>query len=333
MPLRPGSPLPTASQELPRIQLAADHPAHTIATLVRAGDWRRVARGAYATTAATGDARRAALAQLVGVDRQLRAPHVFSHGSAALLWGLALWSLPPKVHVYQSNRPRHRRDQAIRRHLATLSPEVVTAVAGLPVTTLTRTAVDCARSMRPLPALVVTDAALRAGADRDEMLALVAVDPAGRGMARARHLVTLADAGSESPQESALRFVLLRAGLPVPSTQVRVETRLGPFWADLGWEHLKVVLEYDGRSKYDDRDALIREKRRHDALVEAGWRVLRVTKEDLRAPDALVDRVLQWMPAGVPRLSPAPQRSLRVDVSTFVSSGFALRSTSGSPLA
>lgn len=300
MPLRPGSPLPIAIQELPRIQLAADHPAHTVATLVRAGDWRRVARGAYATTAATDDARRAALAQLVGVDRQLRAPHVFSHGSAALLWGLALWSLPPKVHVYQSNRPGPRRDQAIRRHLATLSPEVVTAVAGLPVTTLTRTAVDCARSMRPLPALVVTDAALRAGAERDEMLALVAVDPAGRGMARARHLVMLADAGSESPQESALRFVLLRAGLPVPSTQVRVETRLGPAWADLGWEHLKVLLEYDGRSKYDDRDGLIREKRRHDALVEAGWRVLRVTKEDLRAPDALVNRVLQWMPADVP---------------------------------
>ena len=26
----------------------------------------------------------------------------------------------------------------------------------------------------------------------------------------------------------------------------------------------------------------MREKRRHDAIVEAGWRIVRVTKEDLR---------------------------------------------------
>lgn len=300
MPLRPGSSLPTARRELPAVRLAADHPPHTVATLVRTGDWRRVARGAYTSVGPGDDARRAALARLVGVHHQLKGPHVFSHGSAALLWGLALWSLPPDVHVYQRNRPGPRRDPFIRRHLARLDPTAVTTVAGLPVTTLDRTALDCARSMRPLPALVVADAALRAGAGRDEVLALIGQDPTGRGMARARLIVTLADAGAESPQESALRFVLLRAGLPAPTTQVRVETRLGPFWADLGWEDLKILLEYDGRIKYDDRDALVREKRRHDALVEAGWRVVRVTKEDLRAPDVLVVRVRRSMPGDIP---------------------------------
>lgn len=302
MPLRPGSSLPTASRELPRVQLAVDHPPHTVATLVRAGDWRRVARGAYMNVAPTDDARRAALARLAGVHHQLRGRHVFSHGSAALLWGLALWSLPPEAHVYQRNRPGARRDPAIRRHLAELDPTAVTTVAGLPVTTLDRTALDCARSMRALPALVVTDAALRAGARRDDVLRLIEQNPAGRGMARAHVIVSLADAGSESPPESALRFVLLRAGLPSPTTQVRVETRLGPFWADLGWEELEVLLEYDGRIKYDDRDSLVREKRRHDALVEAGWHVVRVTKEDLRTPDALVGRVLGAMPREIPRI-------------------------------
>ena len=101
-----------------------------------------------------------------------------------------------------------------------------------------------------------------------------------------------------------MRFVLLRAGLPQPDTQVRVDSRLGTFWGDLGWERWRTLLEYDGRSKYTGREALIEEKRRHDAIVEAGWRILRVTKEDLRAPSALLARVTRLLPA-------APHAGLR----------------------
>lgn len=299
VPTRPGSAAPAAVAALPAITTAGDHLPQDIAARVRRGTLRRVTRGSYVTPVVADDVRGAELARIAAVHRRLIAPHVFSHASAALVWGLPRWRSSPVVHVYQASRPGSRRDPRVQRHLATILPADVTEVAGLPVTSVARTAFDCARTMPPLPALVVADAALRAGAAPDDLDRLTAGTPVGAGVARARGVLALADAGAESAQESALRFVLLRAGLPQPQTQVRVETHLGHFWADLGWTEWRVLIEYDGRPKYADPEALIREKRRHDALVEAGWRVLRVTREDLRAPDLLVVRVLRLLPPGV----------------------------------
>ena len=300
MPMRPQSRIERTRLSLPTVRLAQDHTHQEVARRVRTGAWRRIARGTYLPTGQADDPRRVALARVIGVHRGLRAGHVFGHDSAALLWGLPLWRLPEVVHVYQQHRPNGA-SSTVRRHVGTLPSACVTSIAGLPVTTLERTAVDCARSMAPRNALVVVDGALRLGASRDAMLQLLDQGPARRGAARARQIVDVGDAGAESPQETALRFTLLRSGLPRPQTQVPVDTRLGTFWADLGWEEWRVALEYDGRPKYTDPDALVREKRRHDAMVEAGWSVLRVTKEDLRRPDLLIVRVARLLPVDAPR--------------------------------
>ncbi len=310
MAVRPRSPVPTAPATLPTLHLAHDHTSQDVARRLRGGAWRRVGRGAYLATEVEATARRTALAHIVAVHSRLTAPHVFSHDSAALLWGLPLWTVPDVVHVYQRHRPGARRDPTTRRHLGAPAVAAVTLTGGLPATTLALTAVDCARAMTPRAALVVVDAALRAGAPRAEMLRLLALDPTGRGSARARAVVLLGDAGAESPQESALRFLLLRAGMPQPETQVRIDTPVGTFWADLGWERWRVVLEYDGRPKYADPDALIREKRRHDALVEAGWRVIRVTKEDLARPAQLVARVERLLPQDAPHIRRPHMRTM-----------------------
>ncbi|BDO40714.1 hypothetical protein CELD12_02040 [Cellulomonas sp. NTE-D12] len=282
------------------MHLARDHLQQDVEARLRADEWRRVRRGTYVRARTAGDLHAVALAQVLGVHHQLRAPHVFGHASAALLWGLPLWSVPSQVHVYQRARPGSRRDPTVHRHLGVLDGTATTELAGLPVTTVVRTALDCARSMAPLAGLVTVDGALRRGVDRDELRVLTEQDPRGRGMARARQVIALADPGAESVQESALRFLVLAGGLPEPASQVPVDTRLGTFWADLGWELWRVLLEYDGRPKYTDTEALVLEKRRHDAIVEAGWRVLRVTKEDLRTPQLLLTRVRRLLPADVP---------------------------------
>ena len=123
-----------------------------------------------------------------------------------------------------------------------------------------------------------------------------------RGVVVARTILDLADDVAESPGESSARFVLLRAGLPVPQTQVRVDTNLGTFWSDLGWPEWRLLAEYDGRVKYEARgsasDAVIQEKRRQSAVEEADWRMLRITKEDVDAPDRLVRRVVRAAPVG-----------------------------------
>ena len=157
--------------------------------------------------------------------------------------------------------------------------------------------------------LVIADAALRIGADRGALEDLLAGRAGRPGSARARAILSLADDGAESPGESAARFIVLRDGLPIPSTQVAVETRIGTFWADLGWPEWRLLLEYDGRSKYAGSEAerFMQEKRRHDAVLETGHRILRVTKDDLTT-DALTRRVLQYAP---PTTRLRPRRELR----------------------
>jgi very-short-patch-repair endonuclease len=294
--------------EIPAVHFARDYDDAVVAARVRTGRWERVARGAYTSTALRSSPRRRSIARIIAVDHQLQTAHWFSHESAAVIWGLPLWREPQRVQVRQAGHASSQRDRSVARHRGLVDAARLTSVGGLAVTDLVQTAVDCACTLRPLEGLVVADGALRAGADRAAALALLDDLTGHRGIRRARAVIGLADGGAESPGETATRFVLLRARLPVPRTQIEVTTRLGTFWADLGWEEWRVLIEYDGRPKYRSVDDLIREKRRHDALLEAGWRVLRVTKEDLRSPAALLDRVERTLPAGVIR---TPRPALR----------------------
>lgn len=75
-----------------------------------------------------------------------------------------------------------------------------------------------------------------------------------------------------------------------------------------------MALEFDGRVKYggpDAQDALFREKRRGDAIEEAGTRLLRVTAADLPRPDDLLRRLCRVLPASATS-SLRPRRALGV---------------------
>lgn len=288
---------------LPSVHSASGVPDEWLREAVRSGAWTRVLRGAYAQPSDVADPRDLHLARALAVHRRMGSTYAFSHETAAVLWDLPLWRPPAQVHLRHAARQGARTDPAVTRHHGLPDDDEVTRRFGLPATSLRLTVVDCARTLWPVDGLVVADAALAAGLDRADALALLSGLGRGRGTARAREVLALADPGAQSPGESATRWLLLRAGLPVPETQVRVPTRAGTFWADLGWSAARLLLEYDGRVKYTDAEALVAEKRRHDAIVEAGWTVLRVTKEDLRDGGALVRRVLQRMPVA---LQPRP---------------------------
>jgi len=297
MPRRPGSDSglrpPTAA---PPVLLAREHPRETLRRHMSSGAVERLSRGVYVQTTPGATRRDRALAAIVGAHHRLESEHSVSHVSAAVLHGLPLWRVDPRVHVYQRSARSGRADPSIVRHVPLPPASDRTTVAGVPATTLARTSWDCLATLPPADALVVADAALRAGIQRDALDAFHR--PGARGAARASTILRYADAGSESPPESVCRYHLLRAGLPVPTTQVEVVTRLGTFWGDLGWPEWRLVLEYDGRVKYaaDGMGALVAEKRRHDALVEAGWAAVRVTKEDLTQPNDLISRLRPHLP-------------------------------------
>lgn len=306
VPRRPGPPSPTQLDRapLPVVHLARDHARPHVAERVRHDDWEPVRPGAYTDTAPGEDVharrRRHALARILAVAEQTSAEVTFTLASAALLWGLPLHTVPEQTHVAQLSRPTtHGAPDIVRHHLHV--PGDQRAVRhGLPVTSLERNLVDCAQALQPLAGLIVADAALHVGADPAVCAELLAARRGQRGVVRAREILTFADAGAESPGETTLRFMLLVLGLPVPETQIRISTPAGTFWSDLGWREAGLLCEYDGQTKYGANgtatDAVLREKRRQDAVEEEGWRMLRIVREDLRSRPALLGRVRRLMP-------------------------------------
>lgn len=293
MPRRPGpvSPAQRDDTPFPLIRLARDHPEPMVRERLTSGAWTRVRRGAYVDTAWVSEAgaqaaeRRLALARVAAVRLQSTADLLMVRGSAALVWGLPLRAAPGVVHVAQSSRPNRDSAHDVVRHTTAIPDAHRCRRREHLVTTLERTVVDCAAAMDPLAGLVVADAALHLGADRDVVVRILGTLAGSRGVRRARAVIEAADGGAESAGETWARWTLLHLGLPAPQTQVRVETTEGTYWADMGYPEWRLLLEYDGAQKYgSDADeavaALRAERRRQLAVEEAGWRLVRLTSAD-----------------------------------------------------
>ncbi len=278
-------------------------PAMAIAE-IRAGRWERIRPGAYLEVGTLADPyadrHRRALARIAAVDAQLSSRHTLSHESAALLWGLPLIGPGSVVHLIQSV-PAHRGPADVRRHRHHLDDAEVVELDGRRVTSLARTLADCASSLPAQDGLVLADAALRRGLDREVCAALLRARVGHRGVRRAMAVLELADDGAESPGESRLRHVALRAGLPEPQTQVLVETGDGAVWGDVGWPEWRLIAEYDGVAKYTAQStaaaAVLKERRREVAIEREGWHVVRAPAADLRRPGPLLTALTRWAPA------------------------------------
>jgi very-short-patch-repair endonuclease len=141
-------------------------------------------------------------------------------------------------------------------------------------TSLSRTALDCARRL-PLPdAVAVCDSAVQPGLDL-ELLTRRPGALRGPGAGAARRAVGLVDPRCQSCIETCVRLVLTELAVPFRS-QVsiagvgRVDFLVGE----------RLVVEVDGFAFHRGR-ADYREDRRHtNALVALGYRVLRFTYED-----------------------------------------------------
>ncbi|WP_143336726.1 cysteine hydrolase [Corynebacterium pacaense] len=96
--------------------------------------------------------------------------------------------------------------------------------------------------------------------------------------------VALSNTCSESPRESHLKACLFRAGLPAPLQQVEIRNEMRDAIArvDFLFEHISMVIEYDGQGKRHGQDgwspelALRHEIQRHERLSREGLLVFRV---------------------------------------------------------
>jgi very-short-patch-repair endonuclease len=87
---------------------------------------------------------------------------------------------------------------------------------------------------------------------------------------------------AESPMETRLRMLIVRAGLPRPEVQwvVQDDDTRTAVWLDLAWPDLLIGVEYEGQG-HADADQVLRDVGRYTALVDKGWRIYRYTKREI----------------------------------------------------
>lgn len=208
---------------------------------------------------------------------------VLSHLTAAALWRLEVPLVDDDLRVHVTvppdRRVRSRADRLV--HVATVPPPETRRVAGLVVTSPSRTWIDLAAVLPPGALLAVTDQMLSRRFPADEFPVVVARSRGRRGVARARAVMAVGDPLSGSPMESVLRWLIHEAGLPRPVLQhvVRHDGRfLGQ--VDMAWPDRRVLVEFDG-DVHRDRKVFVDDVRRQNGLVLGGWTVLRFTSADV----------------------------------------------------
>ena len=100
-----------------------------------------------------------------------------------------------------------------------------------------------------------------------------------------------------------MRLIVVDAGLPEPVLDYDVYDSSGEFLGcvDAAYPHARVALEYEGDQHRTDERQWQRDIVKHDDLVRAGWRVLRVTREQLfTQPWAVAARVRDALRASAP---------------------------------
>lgn len=258
------------------------------------------------------------LARTLAIARHRGKRYVFSHLSAAVLWGLPLYSVSPEEPAHALALPSwHRRSSGeLRWHQTNDLEDGVETMQRLQVTGLTRTIRDVARWSRAEVSIGCADAGLRllTGATRaqvppgcelwqDEQLEWLAAHRGERGVHRAAKVLAIADPRADSVAESASRLQFHRLGIPV-AIQVRVRgIDRREYWLDFEFLGQRAFGEMDGLSKYamaEQRrkggayDAVLQEKQREDEVRGVtGKRCVRWGFDVTGDPRRLADRLDQ----------------------------------------
>lgn len=217
---------------------------------------------------------------------------VASHQDAARLWGIGLVEPSPLRHVTVARCRSRVSYPGTRVHRADLAE--VAEVEGIPVTPAIRTVVDLCRLLSLPHAVAAADSALRARlVTPQELLAAAAELAPAAGRPRVREVVTRVDPLSGSALESLCRLLLEDAGLRPFETQHLVRVGRGTIGrVDFAWPEQRLVVEVDGYAFHADRVTYRNDRRRNNALVLAGWRVLRFSWEDVvGSPEVVVAQV------------------------------------------
>lgn len=220
---------------------------------------------------------------------------VASHTTAAALWGMPGYALQRPLHLTGRLEGGRVRRSGLVAHRSSLSPADVVADRGLLVTSPGRTWIDLALSMSLLEGLVLTDALLRpprkefgetgdAILTLEEMWRVLSRRRSTPGIRTVRRVAELARVGVDSPQETRLRYAMVRDGLPEPRVNPRILDERGRvvLEPDLAIDEYRIAIQYDGVDVHSDPEQVLKDVRRAERAEALGWLELRITKDHSR---------------------------------------------------
>lgn len=275
-------------------------PDRSVRRSAERGNVTRLARGRYLTASEWGTLDRDARyrTRIHAFAETTRTTQVFSHWSAAALWGYpVIGAWPNRIHVTFNPGTGQRSTPGVVRHITELRDEDVVEQDGLFVTSPLRTLVDLARSASFVTGVAACDYALAEPGtarnavlhvEREALLECADRLEGQRGVRRLRSVADFSDGRSGSPGESLSRVQAFRLHLPKPDLQVEVVDLDGRVWhTDFGWPGSRLFGEFDGMVKYtrnrylegrDVAEVVIQEKLREDAIrLASGFGMVRWT--------------------------------------------------------
>lgn len=234
--------------------------------------------------------RELAVARALSFHERLRPGVVFSHTTAAQLHG---FYLPPRlaadlrVHVATETESLRPRTRGVRHHLVPTGRVKVTKVDSLTATAPLDTWCMLAPLLTVDELITIGDQLVQRQsplATVDDLHSAVRRHAGRHGVRKLRVAVPSVRPRTDSPKETELRLLLVRAGLPEPSINAPVvdhagnRIRLG----DLVYERERILIEYDGALHRDNEVQFHKDVDDLERAMESGWRVIKVDKFMLR---------------------------------------------------
>jgi very-short-patch-repair endonuclease len=204
-----------------------------------------------------------------------------SHHSAAALWSLAA-DRGGDVEVSLVGRDAGRTRAGIHVHIVTrLDPRDTTHRHNIPIVSPARALLDITPDLGARDLERAFDGALKGGIVSRDAVARTAAR--ARGHPGASRLAALArdelraPADTESDPEEDLRRLIDAGGLPQPEYNVQ----LGPYRVDALWRAHRLVVEVDGYAFHSTHRSFESDHERDLTLGEAGFIVMRFTRDQV----------------------------------------------------
>ena len=250
---------------------------------VRVGWLHRIHRGGFAVghRPLTREARWMAAVLACGDGAGL------SHACATAHWEIRPYTGTWIDVTVPTTAGRTRRDRIRLHRSSTLNADDVTTHRGIPVTTIARTLLDVAATLRePSLARTIEQTEIRRLFDLAAVERTFARHPTHPGVTRLRRALALYrdDEFSRSELEKAFLALCDAHGIPRPLVNHIVEGKEVDFF----WPDQRVIVETDGRATHFTIAAYEDDRARDAYLLALGYRVLRFTELQVRRDGATV---------------------------------------------